>query len=93
MERADERIDANRTCSLIEVALNQLTHDHREVLLLFAGFDLSYDEIARALGTPIGTIRSRLSRARAELREVMDSNGLGQQREVDNQQVRGDVDG
>ena len=45
-----------------------LDADQRDVLLLYAWEDLSYREIAVALGVPVGTIRSRLARARARLR-------------------------
>jgi RNA polymerase sigma-70 factor (ECF subfamily) len=38
------------------------------VLLLFAWAELSYDEIATAVGIPVGTVRSRLSRARRQVR-------------------------
>ena len=41
----------------------------RDVLLLFAWADLEYEEIARALGLPIGTVRSRLHRARQAMKE------------------------
>jgi RNA polymerase sigma-70 factor, ECF subfamily len=49
-------------------ALLGLSADERDVLLLFAWGDLSYDEIGHALDLPIGTVRSRLSRARAHIR-------------------------
>ena len=47
--------------------LGQLPLGQREVLLLYALADLTYDEIARALGIRVGTVRSRLSRARRAL--------------------------
>jgi RNA polymerase sigma-70 factor (ECF subfamily) len=52
-------------------ALGLLSQDHRDVLLLHAWADLSSEEIASALEVPAGTIRSRLSRARAELRDYL----------------------
>jgi len=47
----------------------------REALLLFAWEELPYEAIAEALEVPIGTVRSRLSRARARLRELMGERG------------------
>ena len=52
-------------------ALAALGQEHREVLLLSAGLELSYEDIARALGIRVGTVRSRLSRARRRLRELL----------------------
>jgi RNA polymerase sigma factor (sigma-70 family) len=49
-------------------ALASLDPDQRDVLFLYAWAELSYDEIAMTLGVPLGTVRSRLSRARAQLR-------------------------
>jgi RNA polymerase sigma-70 factor (ECF subfamily) len=49
-------------------ALAQLEPDQRDVLFLHAWADLTYEEIARALGIPLGTVRSRLARARSRLR-------------------------
>lgn len=49
-----------------------LPEEQRAVLLLAALEDLSYAEIARVLGVPIGTVMSRLSRARERLRQLMD---------------------
>jgi RNA polymerase sigma factor (sigma-70 family) len=49
-------------------ALRSLPRREREPLLLLAWADLGYEEIALALGVPVGTIRSRISRARARLR-------------------------
>jgi len=49
-------------------ALDALDDGQREALLLYAWAELSYEEIAVALGVPLGTVRSRLSRARTHLR-------------------------
>ena len=59
---------------LREVAreLARLPGEQREVLLLAAVEELRYEEIARVLGIPIGTVMSRLSRAREKLRRAMD---------------------
>jgi RNA polymerase sigma factor (sigma-70 family) len=52
----------------LAAALEGLSPLERETLLLYAWADLSYDEIAEALAIPVGTVRSRLSRARAHMR-------------------------
>jgi len=52
----------------LAAALATLDGDQRDVLLLHAWGELSYDEIAAALDVPIGTVRSRLARARSHLR-------------------------
>jgi RNA polymerase sigma factor (sigma-70 family) len=52
-------------------ALDALAPHDREALLLFAWADLSYEEIAAALEVPIGTVRSRLARARRQMREQL----------------------
>ena len=49
----------------------ELNRRDRDIVLLFAWADLSYAEIAEALDVPIGTVRSRLNRARAQLRELI----------------------
>jgi len=52
----------------LDSVLQRLAPEQREVLLLVAVEGLSYREVALALGTPLGTVMSRLSRARARLR-------------------------
>ena len=52
-------------------ALATLTEEQRSVLVLIAVEDLSYEEAARVLGVPIGTVMSRLSRGRERLRHLM----------------------
>jgi RNA polymerase sigma factor (sigma-70 family) len=56
-------------------ALDGLNDKHRQVIVLSAGIGLSYEDIAQALGIRIGTVRSRLSRARQQLRELLAADG------------------
>jgi RNA polymerase sigma factor (sigma-70 family) len=56
-------------------ALAVLSREERDVLLLFAWADLSYEQIAEALALPVGTVRSRLSRARTRMREQLTKEG------------------
>jgi RNA polymerase sigma-70 factor, ECF subfamily len=55
----------------IDTALSRLPVEQRQVLLLIALERMSYDETARTLGIPIGTVMSRLSRARERLRLLL----------------------
>lgn len=55
----------------LERALARLPVEQREVLLLVALEDMSYEEAARTLGVPVGTVMSRLARAREKLRGMM----------------------
>lgn len=68
-EAVAERVTAGLLAPRLAAALGVLTREQREVLLLHAWADLSHEEIAAALAIPAGTVRSRLSRARAVLRE------------------------
>jgi len=52
-------------------ALAQLPAEQREVLLLVALEDMAYADVAQALGLPMGTVMSRLSRGRERLRQLM----------------------
>jgi RNA polymerase sigma-70 factor (ECF subfamily) len=71
----ERRIDAAAFGPALAGALASLSVSDREILLLFAWAELGYDEIAEALGVPVGTVRSRLSRARARIRELLSPNG------------------
>ena len=59
----------------LDRAISRLTGEQRAVLLLVTLEDMSYDEVARTLGVPIGTVMSRLSRAREKLRAMMLGQG------------------
>lgn len=66
--RADEMLERREAALQVRAALSGLTDDHRLILILREIQGLSYDEIAESLGESVGTVRSRLSRARAALR-------------------------
>lgn len=55
----------------LDRALQRLAPEHREVLLLVALDELSYAETAKIVGVPVGTVMSRLSRAREQLRRQL----------------------
>jgi RNA polymerase sigma-70 factor (ECF subfamily) len=55
-------------------AVNRLSLEHRQILLLVSVEELSYREIADELGIPLGTVMSRLARARERLRDLMQSS-------------------
>ena len=74
-EAAEARMEARAAGPALALALASLRSDERDVLLLFAWAELTYAEIAEALGVPVGTVRSRLSRARARFRELLSANG------------------
>jgi RNA polymerase sigma factor (sigma-70 family) len=67
----DGRIDAASQRPDLARALASLKEPDREALLLYAWAELSYGEIGQALGIPTGTVKSRISRARARLREQL----------------------
>lgn len=79
-EPADRRtgaaaVDARLLFPRVADAIEALPHGEREALLLFAWEDLSYQSVAEALELPVGTVRSRLNRARAQLRELLEPGG------------------
>jgi len=55
----------------IHAALARLPHPQREVMLLVGLEQFSYDEAAQVLGVPVGTVMSRLSRARERMRQML----------------------
>jgi len=79
-EAADRRataaaLDARLLFPRVADAIETLPDGEREALLLFAWEDLSYQGVAEALELPIGTVRSRLNRARTHLRELLEPGG------------------
>jgi RNA polymerase sigma factor (sigma-70 family) len=70
-DRVAARVSAGAARDPLAGALAALSRGDRDVLLLVAWGDLSYDEVAGALRIPIGTVRSRLNRARRKVRDAL----------------------
>jgi RNA polymerase sigma factor (sigma-70 family) len=70
-DEADSRLASAAVRQDLAAALAALTSGDRDVLLMIAWADLSYAEVATALGIPVGTVRSRLHRARARIRAAL----------------------
>ncbi len=86
---ADEvaaRLDDTAELALVRTALTTLRRAEREVLALCVWSGLDYQAAAEALGVPVGTVRSRLSRARAKLAKHVRSAELP----LGDGQLRGD---
>jgi RNA polymerase sigma factor (sigma-70 family) len=77
-DRVVDRLHAADLWPQIAGAVALLPEGERDALLLYVWEDLGYDEIARALEVPVGTVRSRLNRARQTLRELRASIGREQ---------------
>ena len=75
VEPIEDRIDSLAAGPALARALAHLRPNDRDVLLLYAWGDLSYEEISRSLGIPIGTVASRMSRARRTLRTALEAAG------------------
>jgi len=74
-ERAGERLDYERQALRALDRLRSLPKREQDVFVLCVGMELTYEEAAFALDVPIGTVRSRLSSARARLGEL--NSGFG----------------
>jgi RNA polymerase sigma factor (sigma-70 family) len=70
-DRVHERVDAEQVTRALAGALAAMPRGYRDVLLLHAWSDLDYADLADALGLPVGTVRSRLHRARSRLRGAL----------------------
>ena len=72
----DEAVDRATAATLAPVAaraLAKLPRRDREILALLAWAELTYEQIAEALGIPVGTVRSRAHRARVRVRELLEA--------------------
>ena len=66
-----ERLEREERCRQVRHAISQLAEEHRVVLVLREMDGCCYETIAEILGLPVGTVRSRLHRARMQLREQL----------------------
>lgn len=72
-ERVADAVDAAATWPTVAAALDRLAPIDREALLLHAWEELTYPEVAVATEVPVGTVRSRINRARRQLRDHLAS--------------------
>jgi RNA polymerase sigma factor (sigma-70 family) len=84
-DRVDDRVSASAASRRLATALARLPEKLRDTLLLVAWGDLSYEEVAAALGVPAGTVRSRVSRARSKLRRALGGTNPAASDEEDSQ--------
>ena len=70
-----QQVERTETQREIRSALMQLPEEYRQVLLLRFMQELSYEEIGRALKLPVGTVKSRLNRAKAQLKDILSRSG------------------
>lgn len=73
VDRVSDRIDTDDRLRRVELAMRQLPVDKQAILVMRLQEQLSYEEIAQALEIPIGTVMSRLNRARAALLELVET--------------------
>ena len=72
-EQAEERLLREERAVQVQQALKRLSDEHRSILVLREIEGCDYDQIAQILNLPVGTVRSRLHRARLQLKEQLDT--------------------
>lgn len=73
----------------LQAALQQLPAEHREALILVGAAGLSYEEAAEICGCALGTIKSRVNRARARLLKLMDAQDANDVMALENMTAMG----
>jgi len=74
-EQVSAAVDAHDRWRQVAAAVAELPAPERDALILHVWEGLAYEEVAAALGVPVGTVRSRLNRARRRLREPAAASG------------------
>jgi RNA polymerase sigma-70 factor, ECF subfamily len=72
--KTDELVERNQRELFLQKALNQLPEFQKSMIVMFHAEQLSYEEISEALDLPLGTVKSRLNRARISLKEILMEN-------------------
>jgi RNA polymerase sigma-70 factor (ECF subfamily) len=75
-----DAVDAQQQVGGVLEAIASLPDGERDALLLFVWEELDYEDVAAALGVPVGTVRSRLHRARGRLQAATSSRGVRTER-------------
>lgn len=78
-DAVDEPMLRRERVQMVRAAIETLSEDHRSILVLREMQDHSYEDIAEILNISIGTVRSRLSRARGQLKTAIEAMQRGQQ--------------
>ena len=81
----DSALERTEDERMLAAAILKLSVEHRTVLLMKDIDGLKYEDIAELMKVPIGTVRSRLHRARLELRNLLDPESIGSDQAVVNQ--------
>jgi RNA polymerase sigma factor (sigma-70 family) len=76
VESALDRVEAEALGPKLAAALAQLTPVYRDALLLHVWGDLSYEQVAAATRVSVGTVRSRIHRARAYIRSTLQTEEI-----------------
>ena len=69
---ADEQITADEEVEYVQKAINKLELKHKEIIILRDIEDMEYEEIAEVLKIPVGTVKSRINRARESLKVILE---------------------
>jgi len=69
-----ESLEKKSAIKVLEDALSKISDEHRAIIILRDINGLEYEEISKILNISLGTVKSRLSRARISLRKVLESN-------------------
>jgi RNA polymerase sigma-70 factor (ECF subfamily) len=72
VEQPEEPLLRQEKIAMVHQALQMLTEEHRSILVLREMQEMAYEDIAEVLSINIGTVRSRLSRARAQLKTILE---------------------
>lgn len=81
-DAVDNETDAQAAFDRLKPALDSLRSGDRQVLELYAWADMTYGDIAQVLKVPVGTVRSRLNRARTKLQQLAQNSAATQPREA-----------
>ena len=85
----EEQVELKLTREILQAAMAQLLPEHRAVLQLRVVNEMSYEQIADVLDIQIGTVKSRLSRARNQLKKILERGNLS--RRASSESIEGEV--